>query len=301
MRAAAILGLGCSPKNLVPFQRAAPHIEWHVGVPAATDKPDVILLFGGDGTIHRHLHALVQLNLPVLIVPSGSGNDFSRSLGLSHMRNSVSAWRAFCSGSNNIRNIDLGAITAMPATKRTADPPTHGESPKYFATVAGLGLSSEVAARANSMPRWLRGHGGYALTAVPSIATFAPFPMKILAPDDNQNWATRSDAPTIVAAFANSSTFGDGMKIAPRAQLDDGQLDVCLIRSISPFKLFCLFPTVYFGRHLSMREVEYFQAARVRVETEYPLDVYADGEFACQTPVEIGVQAAALKVVSPTQ
>ena len=298
MRAAAILGLGCSPKNLEPFQQAAPQVDWRVGVPAATDKPDVIFLFGGDGTIHRHLNALVQLNLPVLIVPSGSGNDFARSLGLHHARRSVQAWREFCSGVNKCRAIDLGVITAMPETKTSAGSPARGESPKYFATVAGLGLSSEVAARANSLPRWLRGHGGYALTAVPSIATFEPFPMKIALPNDNQNWTTRSDAPTIVAAFANNSTFGDGMKIAPQARLDDGQLDVCLIRRISPFKLFCLFPTVYFGRHLSMREVEYFQAARVRVETDYPLDVYADGEFACQTPVEIGVRAAALKVIS---
>ena len=46
-----------------------------------------------------------------------------------------------------------------------------------------------------------------------------------------------------------------------------------------------------------MKEVEYFQSRRVRVETEYPVDVYADGEYVCQTPVEIGVKSAALRVV----
>ena len=60
-----------------------------------------------------------------------------------------------------------------------------------------------------------------------------------------------------------------------------------------------MFPTVYFGRHLSIREVWYFPAGRVRVETEHPLDVYADGEYVCRTPVEVGVRRGALKVMFP--
>jgi len=59
-----------------------------------------------------------------------------------------------------------------------------------------------------------------------------------------------------------------------------------------------LFPTVYSGRHLQIREVGYFQAGRVRVETEHPLDVYADGEFVCRTPVEVAVERAALRVIA---
>ena len=112
-------------------------------------------------------------------------------------------------------------------------------------------------------------------------------------------WASRSDQPTILAAFANTSTYGGGMKIAPYAQIDDGQLDVCVIGGVDPFKLACMFPTVYFGRHLRLREVSSFQAERLRAETEAPLDVYADGEYVCRTPVEVGVLRRALKVLTP--
>jgi len=112
-------------------------------------------------------------------------------------------------------------------------------------------------------------------------------------------WAVRTDRHTILAAFANTSTYGGGMKIAPRARMDDGQLDVCVIGGLDPFKLFCMFPTVYSGRHLNIRGVEYFQQSRLRVETETPLDVYADGEFVCRTPVEVSVQPRALKVLTP--
>jgi diacylglycerol kinase (ATP) len=292
MRAAAIFGLGCSSKNLKPFQTDAT-VDWLIGIPAA-DQADVILLFGGDGTIHRHLSRLVTLGLPVLIVPAGSGNDFARALGLGRVRDSLAAWRRFCIVQHNVRAIDLGVVT--PSADAGGAPAPHLPG-HYFCSVAGVGLDSEVARRANTLPRWVRGHGGYALTLVPTIFRFAPLPMKILTADENTGWATRSDQPTVLAAFANTSTYGGGMKIAPRARMDDGQLDICVIGGIDPFKLACLFPAVYFGRHLDIREVKYFQAARVRVETDVPLGIYADGEYVCRTPVEVSVEAAALRVI----
>jgi diacylglycerol kinase (ATP) len=295
MRAAAILGLGCSAKTLKPFQTDGADNEkvgWRIGLPAASDQADVILLFGGDGTIHRHLNQLVRLELPVLVVPSGSGNDFARALGLRSVRDSLTSWRRFCAAQDNVRAIDLGVIDPSKAAGET-------RARHYFCSVAGVGLDAEVSRRANALPRWLRGHGGYVLTLAPTIFRFAPFPMKILTPDEAGSWVTRSDQPTMLAAFANTSTYGGGMKIAPHAQMDDGQLDVCVIGGIDPFKLACMFPTVYFGRHLRIREVEYFQAQRLRVETELPLDIYADGEYVCRTPVEIAIEHGALKVLTP--
>ena len=295
MRAAAILGLGCSPKSLTPFQTDKT-AEWQLGMPADRDQAEIILIFGGDGTIHRHLGQLVKLGLPVLVVPTGSGNDFARALGLLSVGDSLSAWQRFSSGAENVRPIDLGIISGISAEEHPA-PRT-----QYFCCVAGVGIDSEVARKANRLPRWLRGNGGYVLALVPTIFTFAPFPMKILTPaavPSSDNWNIRSNQPILLAAFANTSTFGDGMKIAPQARMDDGLLDICVVGSVDPFKLFSMFPTVYSGKHLNIREVEYFHSPRVRVETERPLDVYADGEYVCRTPVEIGLQPAALRVVVP--
>ncbi len=307
MRAAAILGLGCSPKNLKPFQTEQ-NVDWSIGLPGERDQADVVLLFGGDGTVHRHLGQLVRLGRPVLIVPAGSGNDFARALGFRRVRDSLACWHKFCSGSGNMRHIDLGAIVPL-------DNAGEAPAPRYFACVAGVGLDAEVARRANRIPRWLRGNGGYALTLVPTIFRFAPFPMKILThseavlgehpsansaePAPNRDWTIRSNQPTVLAAFANAPLYGGGMKIAPRAKMDDGLLDICIIGAVDPFKLFCLFPTVYGGRHLKLREVEYSQAARVRIETEHPLDIYADGEFVSQTPAEISVEREVLRIVTP--
>jgi diacylglycerol kinase (ATP) len=315
MRAAAILGLGCSAKNLKPFQTGVSQrttIEWRLGVPATGDHGDVVLLFGGDGTIHRHLGQLVKLGLPLLVVPAGSGNDFARALGLRRVRDSLAAWQKFSSGGDNVRCLDLGMITPVDVSPRDVDRAgSIRDSPlgaHYFAGVAGIGLDGEVARRANKLPRWLRGQGGYVLSLAPAIFTFAARPMKILIPAqervsesaaENKVWTTRSHQPTLLAAFANTPFYGGGMKIAPRARPDDGLLDVCIVGGVNAFKLFCMFPTVYAGRHLRLREVDYFQSARARVETERPLDVYADGEYVCQTPVELSSQRAALRVITP--
>jgi diacylglycerol kinase (ATP) len=296
MRAAAIFGPGCSPKNLKPF-RTDLNISWHVGLPSPTDKCDVILIFGGDGSVHRHLSSLVALRLPVLVVPVGSGNDFARALGVRRASDSLRAWQDFCREKNNVRIVDLGVIHPLEIPSR---------EPKYFCSVACIGLDAEITRRANKLPRWLRGHGGYALSLPPSLARFTPLPMKISTHNENHlqdinsnGRSLRSDQPTMLAAFANTSTYGGGMKIAPQAKFDDGLLDVCIIGGIHPFKLACMFPTVYFGRHLRIREVSSFQTADARVETEHPLDIYADGEYVCRTPVEITVQNAALKILIP--
>jgi diacylglycerol kinase family enzyme len=297
MRAAAILGLGCSPKDLKPFQTET-SVAWRLGMPSAGDA-DVILLFGGDGTIHHHLGQLVKLGIPVLVVPAGSGNDFACSLGLRRVRDSLAAWRKFNSGSTSVREIDLGIVSAMPGP---------GEAPsiqgaRYFCCVAGVGIDGEVARRANRLPRWLRGNGGYLLSVAPAIFTFDAIPMRVLTKEETpaatNGWKVRCEQPTLMAAFANTPLYGGGMRVAPRAKMDDGLLDVCIVGVVRPLRLLRLFPTVYSGNHLKVREVEYFHTSRVRVEAEHPMDLYADGEYVCRTPVEIGVQRAALKVIVP--
>src|ERR1700722_18167214 len=140
MRAAVILGLGGSPKDLKAFQFGA-DLQWRVGMPASSDQADVILLFGGDGTIHRHLGQLVGLGLPVLVVPAGSGNDFAHALGLRRVRDSRTAWQKFSDGAANARDIDLGVITPLDDTGGAPAP----HSSRYFCSVAGVGLDGEAA------------------------------------------------------------------------------------------------------------------------------------------------------------
>ena len=282
MRAAAILGTGKILRAVDKFQRHA-RVEWT----SLLEQADIAVLFGGDGTVHRHLTTLVEYELPLLVVPCGSGNDFARALNLRTMGDALGAWTKFAETGENVRSVDLGTIELSGSS-------SNGGESKYFSSIAGLGLDSAITKRANALPRWLKANGGYALSAPREFLSFPPFSMRFAL-----NGTLAAFQPSLLAAIANAPSYGGGMKIAPRACLDDGKLDVCVVRAMDKLKLFCLFPTVYFGRHLDFREVEYAQAPAVKIETERPLDVYADGEYAGQTPVEFGVAPRALKVIVP--
>jgi diacylglycerol kinase (ATP) len=307
MRAAAILGLSSSEKDLAPFKREST-TTWSVGIPASASAADVILIFGGDGTVHRHLAQLVRLQLPVLVVPCGSGNDFARALNLRSTSDALASWRKFASGKENVRSIDLGVITSQVAGEAPAqhEPLRSGnQKPEtgshYFCCVAGLGLDAEIARRANQFPSSIRRHGGYLLSLLPALGAFKPFSVRIHSndPDSPGTLAIQHDGPVMVDAFANAPAYGDGIRIAPRALLDDGKLDVCVVGKMRKARLLRLFPSVLSGRHLSIPELKYFQTERLRVETEKAMDIYADGEYVCRTPVEISLQRAALRVIVP--
>ncbi len=251
-----------------------------------------ILIFGGDGTIHRHLPTLVRLQLPVLIVPEGSGNDFARALKLRSARDSLQAWRDFESGKIQSRAIDLGVIVESGGPERK----------HYFCTVAGCGLDSAVARRASQMPRWLRGRGGYALALLPLLFKLPAFSMRLKQVNGAviANDHCEAEKLTLLAAFANTQFYGDGMRIAPEADFADGRLDICRVDALNPMKLLYMFPTVYFGKHLLSSKVDYSKAESVKVETKTPQEIYADGELVCETPAEISVAAGKLRVITPT-
>ena len=249
------------------------------------------LVFGGDGTIHRHLRPLIERNIPLLPVPVGSGNDFAAALGIRSIKDALTAWRAYCSGANNVREIDAGLIRAE-GQLETRNPKLE----TYFCNIAGLGLDSEANRLANGMPRWLRSRGGYILGALQAIASFRDVLITITAGGEA---TPKISEPAMLVAIANSSSYGSGMRIAPRAQLADGLFDVCFVRRTGRARLLRCFPSVFRGEHLAMPEVEYFQAASLAITAEPPLQLYADGEFICQTPLTISVLPRALRVIVP--
>jgi diacylglycerol kinase (ATP) len=287
VRAVAILGPDVSPEYLALFAAPTCQLIGHKrGEPVP--QADAAIILGGDGTIHHYLRELSQLKIPVLMVPRGSGNDFARALGLRTDADAVAAWNRFLETGTS-REIDLGMITSLGEKS---------SSSRLFCNVAGAGLDSDANRRANAMPRWLRGRGGYVLGALAAIRKskarrFVIEAQQVAFP------ARRIDEPGLMVAFANGPTYGGGLRIAPAADFADGQLDVCFVRRVGRARLLWLLRRVFSGEHVKLPEVEYFKASSARLETEVPLDVYADGEFVCQTPVEVSVAPKALRVIVP--
>lgn len=274
MRAAAIFGPAASSKNLIPFQSAG--VEFCDSIAGS----DAALVFGGDGTIHRWLPQLAEHNIPLLAVPTGSGNDFHREIGVGTRALAAEAWHLFLKGKPP-RAIDLGVITGAAGGR------------VLYCCVAGLGLDSDANLRANAMPGWLKRHGGYALAALQSIFTYEAQRVRVVAEGKTL------DEPATMVAVGNAPAYGDGLRITPRAQFDDGLLDVCFVRQLGKTRLLRFFPKVFRGAHTGLEEVEYFQTGRLRIESDSPMRIHADGEDAGATPAEFTVLPKALKVIVP--
>lgn len=351
MRAVALLGLHVKERDVRRFE--LPGVNLFSGNELdPTDQPDAALIFGGDGTVHRHLAGLAMKQIPTLVVPVGSGNDFAQSIGIGTVAIALEAWHRFCAGGDNVRAIDLGTIRSLGETENVAlrssattadleigatkdaapwsgesletmhfvpdgprrDLPQMGarimqsqlrrateaedeiESTTVFGCIAGTGLDAAVNRLALKQSRWLRGHGGYVIALMQTLGSFQPPHIRVLV-EDGGVWRTAIDERGFLIAAGNGPQYGQGMRLAHRAQMGDGRLDVCFVRLLSKMRLLRLFRVVYSGRHLGMKEVEYFQAARLRIETDPVSEVFADGEFICKTPVEIGVRKNALQVI----
>lgn len=279
MRVATLLGPRASESSLQAFKKE--HIDFLDGFPDNA-RVDAALIFGGDGTIHRYLPHLRANGIPALVVPKGSGNDFARALGISSEKVALRAWKQFLAERKNVRQIDLGLIRS-------------GQKEIPFCCVVGIGLDAEANARANRMPTWIRGSIGYPLAALQALFSFKPVEIHVTTESvDKKRLA-------VLAAVGNAHRYGGGIKIVPKAILDDGLLDVCLVGQISKLKvLFCL-PSIYFGGHTRLKEVEYFRARTVCIAANPVLDVFADGELACRTPVEISLEPRSLSVIVPPE
>ena len=297
------------------------------------DLPDAAIVFGGDGSVHRVIQALAGTQCPLLVVPTGGGNDFASAIGIESVDHALRAWKAFVGGQGKARTIDLGVITPM--TERPAVQDEHAvpvqsatfiredgtfekpqqklgsaimrqhlhflydqiSSEEYFCCVAGCGLDAETNRRANRFPGWFRRFGGYVISAMVSVLSYKSQALTVSLAGHDGTFHRRISEPALLVAVGNAPSYGRGMRIATRAELDDAQLDVCFVRKTGKLRVLRLFHTVFSGDHLALPEVEYFGAEHLWLESESPLGIYADGEYICETPAEIRVRPAALKVI----
>jgi diacylglycerol kinase family enzyme len=297
------------------------------------DLPDVAMVFGGDGSVHRVLSSLAYSKTPLLVVPIGSANDFARCLGIHNQSESLRAWHRYLDRGDNVRTIDLGTVHPMaapipseidpPDSKTFADPDNHIARPAsplgpvltrhsllhaeesseqqrtiYFSGIAGLGLDAETNRRANRMPGWLRRRGGYALAALRALFGYRP-PVVRLFSYDACGQETCLDGAVLFTAIGNAPEYGSGIRMLPQAKLDDGQLDLCFVPAMPKGLVLLNFHRIYSGTHLLVPRVRYFRTSQVFLESDQPIPIYADGEYLCQTPAEISASPKALRVIVP--
>jgi diacylglycerol kinase family enzyme len=163
---------------------------------------------------------------------------------------------------------------------------------QFFGCIASFGLDSHANRIANRYKR-LRGTLIYVYALLRSLIEYR-VPQVTIRGDIGEF----SGAMMLVAA-ANAASYGGGMRLAPRAEMADGMLDLCMVRSMSRLKLLRCFPEVFFGTHLRHGEITCLRTARFRLEADRPLEVFADGEYLGLTPTDVEVLPGALAFVAP--
>jgi diacylglycerol kinase (ATP) len=190
----------------------------------------------------------------------------------------------------------LGPRIEQSQSRRWTEAEREASRIRYFACVAGTGLDAAISRQTMKHPRWLRSHGGYVLALVETLVRFRA-PQVTVSVEIDGHWQTPVRELGMLIAAGNGPRYGSGMRLAHLAELDDGLLDACFIRKLNKLRLLRLFPVVFRGAHIGMKEVEYWKATRIRIQTEPVMEIFADGEYACPTPVELGVQRGALRVI----
>jgi diacylglycerol kinase (ATP) len=240
---------------------------------AGEEAPDMIVSAGGDGTHHYVINGLFGSRIPLGLLPTGSGNDFATGLGIPPDPRAA----AMCLLGNHTREIDLARVGSV-----------------VYACIAGVGFDSVVTRFANERVRRLGGPLAYAWAILRCLKFYRPEPLEI--DSEGKNFS----GDVVFAVVGNNVSYGGGLKLTPRAQLDDGLLDVCIVPYMGRLELLRWVPRAYRGQHLTHPQIAYFQARKVSLRTTSRLELFGDGEFIQELPAVIEVVPRGLRVVVPT-
>lgn len=257
---------------------------------AVAEGYDTVVAVGGDGTWSHVADRLAAAERDVRfgLLPSGTGNDFGRNLGLAH-GDMEGAVRALAAGRG--RRVDVGRIVTP---CRPDAHPSQAFEPRHFLNVVGTGFDVAVIDAAAGA-RFLKGEVLYKVTALQQLFRFPGFQVSL---DDGD--AFRREGEHLMVTISNGRFFGGGFPIAPGATVQDGLLHACVIRDASPLARAVLFNRAERGRHVGSERVDTHGARRFECRFPAPPRFEVDGDvFVAEgTTLEVEVLPGRLEVVA---
>jgi diacylglycerol kinase (ATP) len=240
---------------------------------AVDDGVERLLVAGGDGTMHHVAQALAGTACALGVLPLGTGNDLAGTLGV--------PW-----------DLDVAVHLAITGPVRRIDLIRVGDT--VCIGYAGVGFDSEATRYANSLQK-LPKPLVYPWSVLRTLARFTPLRMKVVY--DGGVF----EGGVMFANACNLPRFGGGMKIAPEARIDDGLLDLVIVKAIPRLTLVAVFPKVYAGKHVGHPAVELVRTRRAEFTVDRETTMYGGGEpvrpVAAGEEVAVEVFAGGLTVV----
>jgi len=232
------------------------------------------LPIGGDGTMHEVVNGILSRadnkRIPIGLITGGTGNSFMHDLDL---LDPIEAAKVVVNG--KIQSIDIASL-------RMSDTQT------YCFNIVGWGLVTDANIKAEYI-RWL-GESRYTISAAIEVI-FKKKRFAKVAIDDKI-----IEGDILFVIICNTKHTGKGMKIAPKAVLNDGLLDVVLVRDANRFTLLKLLPKVFDGSHIHHPKLEYYHAKEISLEAKIDSPLNLDGETAGSTPFTVSIIHNALDI-----
>ncbi|WP_432478392.1 diacylglycerol/lipid kinase family protein [Nocardioides sp. GXQ0305] len=237
---------------------------------AVADGAWALVVVGGDGMVHLGAQAVAETGVHLGVVPAGTGNDVARYLDLPRRDPAAATDRVIAS---TPRRIDVARCGAT-----------------YFVTVLAAGFDAVVNERANAMT-WPRGQMRYTLATLAELRTFEPIGYTL----ELDGRSHRLDA--MLVAVGNGPSFGGGLRITEGAELDDGLIDVVVIRPMSKPGLVRAYPKLFRGTHVTLPQYEHHRVREVTVAAP-GIVAYADGERVGPLPLTVSCVPGGLSVLA---
>lgn len=245
---------------------------------AVASKPDALIVVGGDGMVNLGTNLVARTKVPLGIVPSGTGNDMARGLGIPH---------------DNTEAAIEALITALDAPPRVIDAALVSGpdlDDRWFACVLSAGFDAIVNERANQLTR-PKGPSRYLVALGLELIKLKPIQYRVTLD------GVTIETTGALVSVGNNVSLGGGMKVTPDAKVDDGVLDVLVVQALGRFSFLRIFPRVFEGTHVTDPRVTIHKAKRIRIEADAVV-AYADGERFGALPIDIEVVPKALRVLA---
>ncbi|HXU35737.1 MAG TPA: diacylglycerol kinase family protein [Blastocatellia bacterium] len=247
-----------------------------------------VIAVGGDGTLSEIVNGYfdeqgraLNPDAAIGLLPSGTGSDFRRSLGMKHHSSFISDLLE-----SEARPVDAACAEFQDFNAKRAK--------RFFINVASFGLGGDVSASVNrwrnSLPRWIGGRARFSAAALAALGRYKNVRVSMRLDDDRELQISSN-----LIVVANGKFAGGGMMLAPDAELDDGLLDVIVTDEATRWDVIKELPRIQRGGHLKNPKVTALRARRVSINSEEPMAVDLDGETVGHTPVRITLLPASIR------
>ncbi len=233
-----------------------------------------IYAVGGDGTVNEAVNGIAGTASSLGVIPTGSGNDFIRSYQETF---DIKRMIAETVGGRE-KTIDLARV-----------------NDKYFINISSIGFDANVVFNANKFKKvpGITGSMAYLFSVIYTV-----FKKKISAIKVDMD-GEKMELRALLVAIANGRYYGGGIMPAPGAELDDGLLDVCLVREVTRFQILNLFPKYMKGLHGQIKEASFHKCRKISIESTEKLCVNIDGEIIEETTVDFEIIEGGINIILP--